>query len=86
MALMAPDTLPDDRPLVSVIMGSKSDWETMRHADEMLTRLARLLRGRHLANAAPELNPQLFELGLLAILMHDTGYLKRVDDREGTGA
>ncbi len=32
----------DDRsqvgPLVSVIMGSKSDWETLRHADEMLTR------------------------------------------------
>jgi 5-(carboxyamino)imidazole ribonucleotide mutase len=26
------------RPLVSVIMGSKSDWETLRHADEMLTR------------------------------------------------
>jgi 5-(carboxyamino)imidazole ribonucleotide mutase len=25
--------------LVAVIMGSKSDWETMRHADEMLTRL-----------------------------------------------
>src|SRR5215217_3046489 len=28
----------EDRPLVSVIMGSKSDWETLRHADEMLTR------------------------------------------------
>ena len=27
-----------DKPLVAVIMGSKSDWETMRHADEMLTR------------------------------------------------
>ena len=26
------------RPLVGVIMGSKSDWETMRHADEALTR------------------------------------------------
>lgn len=26
-------------PLVAVIMGSKSDWETMRHADETLTRL-----------------------------------------------
>lgn len=25
-------------PLVGVIMGSKSDWETLRHADEMLTR------------------------------------------------
>ena len=28
----------DPNPLVAVIMGSKSDWETMRHADEMLTR------------------------------------------------
>jgi 5-(carboxyamino)imidazole ribonucleotide mutase len=28
----------NDLPVVSVIMGSKSDWETMRHADEMLTR------------------------------------------------
>src|SRR5690242_18239343 len=24
-------------PLVAVIMGSKSDWETMRHADALLT-------------------------------------------------
>jgi 5-(carboxyamino)imidazole ribonucleotide mutase len=28
-----------ETPLVAVIMGSKSDWETMRHADEILTRL-----------------------------------------------
>jgi 5-(carboxyamino)imidazole ribonucleotide mutase len=25
-------------PLVAVVMGSTSDWETMQHADEMLTR------------------------------------------------
>ena len=25
-------------PLVAIVMGSKSDWETLRHADEMLTR------------------------------------------------
>jgi 5-(carboxyamino)imidazole ribonucleotide mutase len=29
---------PSAPPLVGVIMGSKSDWETMQHADEMLTR------------------------------------------------
>jgi 5-(carboxyamino)imidazole ribonucleotide mutase len=30
--------MPDaSAPLVAVIMGSKSDWETMRHADETLT-------------------------------------------------
>jgi len=28
------------QPLVGLIMGSKSDWETMRHAAEMLERLA----------------------------------------------
>src|SRR5436309_11860999 len=27
----------NNRPLVAVIMGSQSDWETMRHADETLT-------------------------------------------------
>ena len=27
-------------PLVGIIMGSTSDWETMRHAHEMLTQLA----------------------------------------------
>jgi 5-(carboxyamino)imidazole ribonucleotide mutase len=27
---------PDDSPLVSVIMGSRSDWETLRHASELL--------------------------------------------------
>jgi 5-(carboxyamino)imidazole ribonucleotide mutase len=26
------------RPLVGVVMGSRSDWETLRHADEVLTR------------------------------------------------
>ena len=27
-----------EKPLVGIIMGSKSDWETMQHADEMLNR------------------------------------------------
>jgi len=30
----------DSKPLVAVLMGSRSDWETMRQADEALTRLA----------------------------------------------
>ncbi len=28
-----------EKPMVSVVMGSRSDWETMRHAAEMLERL-----------------------------------------------
>ena len=48
--------------------------------------LARLLQGRHFAGVEPLLTPQIFELGLVAILLHDTGYLKRSDDLNGTGA
>ena len=31
--------MPEEAPLVGIIMGSRSDWETMRHAAEMLARL-----------------------------------------------
>src|SRR5438552_2703350 len=31
-------SMTDGRPLVGVIMGSESDWATMRQADEILTR------------------------------------------------
>jgi hypothetical protein len=48
--------------------------------------MARLLHGRHEANAQPILKQRDFELGMLAILLHDTGYLKKRGDNEGTGA
>jgi hypothetical protein len=48
--------------------------------------MARLLRGRQAANAQPQITQRLFQLGLIGILLHDTGYLKKRDDTEGTGA
>lgn len=48
--------------------------------------LMRLLRGRERQAAEPRITQRLFELALVAILLHDTGYLKTSDDREGTGA
>ena len=48
--------------------------------------LVHLLEGRARAKATPELTQHMFELALLAILFHDTGYLKKKSDREGTGA
>lgn len=32
--------MPETAPLVGVVMGSQSDWETMRQADEVLTQFA----------------------------------------------
>lgn len=48
--------------------------------------MARLLYGRHESDAKPAVPQRMFELGLLAILLHDTGYLKKRGDNEGTGA
>jgi hypothetical protein len=48
--------------------------------------LARLLAGRHAAGVKPALTRHQLELTLLAILFHDTGYLKKREDKEGTGA
>lgn len=48
--------------------------------------MARILYGRYCAGIKPVLTENFFELGLLAILLHDTGYLKQWDDTHGTGA
>jgi 5-(carboxyamino)imidazole ribonucleotide mutase len=32
--------MASDQPLIGIVMGSRSDWETMRHAAETLDRLA----------------------------------------------
>jgi len=48
--------------------------------------MARLLQGRHRAGTLPLLTERSFQLGIIGILLHDTGYLKKRDDTEGTGA
>ena len=48
--------------------------------------MARLLHGRHSAGAVPQISEHLFQLGIIAILLHDTGYLKKRGDTVGTGA
>ena len=49
--------------------------------------MARLLRCRQASGVQPQLSQREFELGLVGILLHDTGYLKRRDDDSpGTGA
>ena len=48
--------------------------------------MARILHGRFRAKTEPPLTQRMFELGILAILLHDTGYLKKTGDNSGTGA
>jgi hypothetical protein len=61
-------------------------YHDLEHTLQGTLCMTRLLRARHFAEAQPRLTERGFQLGLLAILLHDTGYLKKRNDAEGTGA
>jgi hypothetical protein len=62
------------------------DYHDFEHTLQVTLCMVRLIYRRHLARALPIIDRRHFQLGLLAILLHDTGYLKKSDDTEGTGA
>ena len=61
-------------------------YHDLEHSLQGTLCFARLLHGRHKAGVRPRLTQKMFELGLLSILTHDTGYLKVRGDNSGTGA
>jgi hypothetical protein len=69
------DYLPIDAP-----------YHDFEHTLQGVLCMARLLRGWHWAGTEPHLTQEIVELGLIAILFHDSGYLKQRGDVEGTGA
>ena len=61
-------------------------YHDLEHTMQGLLCLVRVLYGRHQAGAQPHVPRRAFVLGILAILLHDSGYLKRGGDTDGTGA
>jgi hypothetical protein len=61
-------------------------YHDFEHTLQVTLCMVRLLHRSQLAEASPRLTRRMFELGVLAILLHDTGYLKRRSDSRGTGA
>ena len=61
-------------------------YHDLEHTLQGALCMSRLLWRRHDTLAPPRLTRRMFELGMLAILMHDTGYLKKKWDTGGTGA
>jgi hypothetical protein len=61
-------------------------YHDLEHTLQGTLCLARLLRCRHEAGVPPKLSQRSVELGLIGILLHDSGYLKHRNDTNGTGA
>ena len=67
------DQNQDNRPLVAVIMGSQSDWETMKHADETLAQFgiaheSRVISAHRSPSLAAELASTAEQRGLEVII------------------
>jgi hypothetical protein len=63
-----------------------AEYHDLEHTMQGTLCMVRLLSGREAVGARPIMPQRMFELGLIAMLFHDTGYLKRQGDTEGTGA
>src|SRR3954466_8796262 len=61
-------------------------YHDLEHTMQGTLCFARLLQGYHRTRVEPQLTEPMTQLGLLAILLHDSGYLKTRDDNDGTGA
>jgi len=61
-------------------------YHNFEHTLRVLVCFSDIMAGRHDAGIEPRLTLRQFELGAIAVLFHDTGYLKLRADREGTGA
>ena len=61
-------------------------YHDLEHTLQGTLCMSLLLEGRHRRGAEPILTERMHQLGIAAILMHDTGYLKHRFDDAGTGA
>lgn len=66
--------------------GIDCGYHDIEHTMQVTICLAQLLAGYSAASARPALDRRAFQLGILAALFHDSGYLKRREDTAGTGA
>lgn len=61
-------------------------YHDLEHTLQGTLCMSRLLAGRHRRGAEPVITERMHQLGIAAILLHDTGYLKHRFDDAGTGA
>lgn len=63
-----------------------TSYHDLEHTMQASLCFVRLMASRQLESVLPPMTEEAFEVGLVSILMHDVGYLKKRDDGEGTGA
>jgi hypothetical protein len=69
-----------------LLQANDTCYHDIDHTLQVLLCWVRLMTGRALAQDTPVVSFDLYRLGLVAVLLHDIGYLKERGDDQGTGA
>jgi hypothetical protein len=61
-------------------------YHDLIHTLQVIPPFIGILDGWEKGKKTPAVSREFFDLGVIAVLLHDTGYIKREDDIDGTGA
>lgn len=60
-------------------------YHDLMHTLQVIPPFVGIIDGRNKSQHTPKISKELFDLGIIAVLLHDTGYMKAEGDIEGTG-
>jgi hypothetical protein len=60
-------------------------YHDLLHTLQVIPPFIGIIDGRNKSQSMPKISKEVFDLGIIAVLLHDTGYIKTEDDIEGTG-
>lgn len=60
-------------------------YHDLQHTMDEIGPMARIMDGWNRSKESPAISKKIFELGIIAVLFHDAGYIKKTGDTKGTG-
>ncbi len=63
-----------------------TQYHDLSHTLQVIPPFTGIIDGWNRSENSPKISQEFFELGIIGVLLHDTGYIKTADDKEGTGA
>lgn len=61
-------------------------YHDLVHTLEVILPFIYIIDGWNKSGQTPKISKKFFDIGVISVLLHDTGYIKSDDDTEGTGA
>ena len=61
-------------------------YHDLVHTFQVILPFVYIINGWNTSGKTPKISEKFFDMGIISVLLHDTGYIKSDDDTEGTGA